>query len=111
MNPGIVLTSFTQSRSSPQQEESTRAIPEHLVARNAATGDPLHVAQHLRLQIGGDQELGPVLVEVLGRVVVELVALRHDLPCDRCHGIVVAEDRALDLAGPVGRFSTTAFRA
>ena len=44
-----------------------------------------------------------MLVEVLGLVVVEVVALGNDLPRDGRDGFVVAEDRALDLSRALGR--------
>ena len=75
--------------------KSTRAKPAASIARNASTARRRTSAVCVSSSGGRDEHRR--LLEILRLVVVEL-ARRQDLARDRRLGIVVAEDRALDLA-------------
>ena len=110
VNPGIVFSSLSHGRSSPSRKKSTRAIPAH---GSCGTLRPraADLLEHLRLQVGRDQQLRAVLVEVLRVVVVELVVLGHDLARDGRDRLVVAEDAHSISRTPSKARSTSASRA
>ena len=90
VNPGIVLISFTVTRSVCRStKKSTRAMPQQSIARKAQLGQTLKLMPALVAQVRRDVHLGALLIQILRLVIVELASI-GDLTRYRNHRIVIA---------------------
>ena len=96
VNPGIVLSSLTSTRSPSSTKKSTRARPAQPTRTNVSQASRRTSSSTALRQPRGHDQLHPAR-PVLGLVVVPVGALEDDLAGHRGLGLAVAEHRALDL--------------